>query len=246
MSGTFVKLFGSILNSSVWCADGDTKLVWITMLLLADADGNVWGAVPGLARQAGVELEDCRRAIDYLAAPDTDSRTPEMEGRRIVPIDGGWRIVNARKYREMQTSGQLKASERSKRYRKRKRVTQRDDRDASRSSRREGEVEVDVLPSEERTDGGGAPSNHPGGGRRNPLADRPALVAEAFDLVTKLSALTGQDPAELMAEASSYEGCRRRQTNPSSMTDDRLLNTVMDLRANLADAEANAKGRARA
>src|SRR5260221_10546801 len=117
MSGAYVKIFGSILNSSIWCADTVTKIVWFTLLVLADGEGFVWGAVPGIARQAGVEPEACRRALDYLSAPDPDSRTPDEEGRRIVPVAGGWRIVNARKYREMQTNGQRLASERSKRYR---------------------------------------------------------------------------------------------------------------------------------
>ena len=63
MAGPFVKLFGSILNSTLWCSDLETKIVWITLLLLADADGNVWGAVPGIARQAGVSVDACRRAI---------------------------------------------------------------------------------------------------------------------------------------------------------------------------------------
>ena len=149
MSGTYVKVFGSILNSSVWCADIETKVVWITLLLLADGDGCVWGAVPGIARQAGVSIEGCQRALKLLSDPDPYSRTPEANGRRVVAIDGGWRIVNARKYREMQTSGQRKASERSKRYRAYKRsVTGRDKRDASRSSRTEEESESQGTDNE--------------------------------------------------------------------------------------------------
>jgi hypothetical protein len=141
MAGPYIKLFGSILNSSIWCEAGDTRLVWITLLLLADAEGYVWGAVPGVARQAAVSVEACEAALEILARPDPYSRSREEGGRRIVPVDGGWRIVNARKYREMQTSGQRKASERSKSYRQRHTVTERDDRDASRLSRTEGEEE---------------------------------------------------------------------------------------------------------
>ena len=66
-------------------------------------------------------------------------------------IDGGWRIVNARKYREMQTNGQRLASERSKRYRQKaaRSVTCRDHRDASRSSRPEGEGEGEAKTERE-------------------------------------------------------------------------------------------------
>jgi len=159
MSGHYVKLFGSILNSSVWCADGDTKLVFITLLLLADGDGCVWGAVPGIARQAGVSVASCRKALAFLGGSDPDSRTPDHDGRRILAIDGGWRVVNHRKYREMQTGGQRAEAERAKRYRERRAsrdgrdagVTSRDGRDASRSSRTE--VEVEAEAEEERTKG---------------------------------------------------------------------------------------------
>jgi DNA-binding transcriptional MerR regulator len=144
MAGNYVKLFGSLLNSSAWCLPADTRLVWIALLLLADPEGRVWGAVPGIARQAGVSVEGARRALDELSSPDSDSRTPDEDGRRILPIDGGWQIVNARKYREMQTDGQRKASARSRAHRERKtNVTQRDERDASRPSRIETESETE-------------------------------------------------------------------------------------------------------
>lgn len=151
MAGQYVKLFGSILNSTVWCADTETKLIWITMLLLADSEGVVWGAVPGIARQAGVSLQAARRALEYLTSEDPDSRTKAEGGRRLLVIDGGWKIINAQKYREMQTDGQRRASERAQRYRLRKRsVTERDVRDASRLSCIEEEVEVE---EEEETKG---------------------------------------------------------------------------------------------
>ena len=149
MAGPYIKLFGSILNSSIWCEAGDTRLVWITLLLLADGDGVVWGAVPGVARQAAVSVEACQAALDLLSRPDPYSRSREEDGRRIVPIEGGWRVVNARKYREMQTSGQRKASERARRYRNQHSVTERDERDASRLSRTEEEEESE---GEEETD----------------------------------------------------------------------------------------------
>jgi hypothetical protein len=143
MAGSFVKVFGSILTSSVWCEDDATVRVWLTMLVLADAEGKVWGAVPGVARVAGVSADAGRAAIAKLCDPDPDSRTPDEEGRRLLPIDGGWVVVNARKYREMQTDGQRKASLRSKRYRdsRKPRVTERDVRDATRPSRTEEERE---------------------------------------------------------------------------------------------------------
>lgn len=100
MSMTYTKLFSSITESTVWCEPDRTRLVWITMLAMADRVGRVWASVPGLANRARVPLEDARIAIATFLAPDPDSRSPEEEGRRIREIDGGWQLINHAKYRE--------------------------------------------------------------------------------------------------------------------------------------------------
>lgn len=101
MSTTFTKLFSSITESTVWCEPAHTRLVWITMLAMADRRGRVWASVPGLANRARVPLEDTEKALATFLAPDKYSRTPDHEGRRIEPIDGGWQLLNHAKYREM-------------------------------------------------------------------------------------------------------------------------------------------------
>ena len=98
---TFTKLFSSITESTVWCEDSDTKVVWITMLAMADKRGRVWASVPGLAKSAVVSLEACVQAIEKFKSPDEWSRTKEHEGCRIEEIDGGWRLLNYTKYREL-------------------------------------------------------------------------------------------------------------------------------------------------
>lgn len=100
MSNTFTKLFSSITESTVWCEPDRTRLVWICMLAMADAQGRVWGSIPGLANRARVPVEDARAAIACFLAPDVDSRTRDHDGRRIEEIDGGWRLLNYVKYRE--------------------------------------------------------------------------------------------------------------------------------------------------
>ena len=97
----YTKLFNSIVTSTIWSEDDQTRIVWITMLALADKNGEVQGSVPGLARIAGVTVDACRAAIGKFLAPDPDSRTKDDEGRRIEEIDGGWHLINHRKYREM-------------------------------------------------------------------------------------------------------------------------------------------------
>lgn len=71
------------------------------MLAMADRKGRVWASVPGLANRARVPLEDTEKALATFLAPDRYSRTPDNEGRRIEPIDGGWQLLNHAKYRDM-------------------------------------------------------------------------------------------------------------------------------------------------
>ena len=97
----YTKLFNSIITSSLWLEPDQTRLVWITMLAIADKNGEVQASVPGLARLAGVTIEGCESALKALLSPDPHSRTKVLQGRRIVEIDGGWELVNYAKYRRM-------------------------------------------------------------------------------------------------------------------------------------------------
>lgn len=119
----YVKLFGSILDSSIWSSSLSTKILWVTMLAMADEEGIVDAAVPGLARRAGITVEQCEAGLAELLAPDLHSRTKEHEGRRIEEVDGGWLVLNHAKYREIQTKAQLTAAKRQKRYRASRAVT---------------------------------------------------------------------------------------------------------------------------
>ena len=100
MSVTFTKLFSSITESSIWMCDDKVRIAWITMLAMADRNGRVWASVPGLANRARIPLDDSKRAIELFLSPDEWSRTPDNDGRRIEPIDGGWRLINYAKHRE--------------------------------------------------------------------------------------------------------------------------------------------------
>jgi len=97
----FTKIFSSMLDSTIWDEPWDVKGVWITMLAMANRNGNVMASVPGLARRATVSLEACENALSKFLAPDKYSRTPDQEGRRIEVIEGGWHLLNYVKYREM-------------------------------------------------------------------------------------------------------------------------------------------------
>lgn len=112
MSVTFTKLFSSITESTVWCEPDRTRLCWICMLAMADRHGRVFASVPGLANRARVPVEDARKAIETFLSPDADSRTPEHEGRRIEAMDGGWRLLNHAKYRDIRDEESILESKR--------------------------------------------------------------------------------------------------------------------------------------
>lgn len=113
MSYTFTKLFSSITESTVWCEPDATRLVWICMLAMADKKGRVFASIPGLANRARVSLEDCDKAITTFLSPDQYSRTPDFEGRRIEPIDGGWILLNHAKYRAIRDDEVTKEAKRN-------------------------------------------------------------------------------------------------------------------------------------
>ena len=118
---SYVKLFGSITESTVWCEPAGTRLVWITLMAKCDRLGRFTGSIPGLARLANVSLEEAQRAIETFLAPDPFSRTPDHEGRRIAEIDGGWRLLNHEKYRDMRDEEVRREQNREAKQRQRER-----------------------------------------------------------------------------------------------------------------------------
>jgi|SRR5688572_8616653 len=101
MAETYAKLLSSIVTSTIWCESCETKVMWVTMLALADKDGYVGASIPGLAKLAGVSLGDAEAAIAKFLAPDPMSRSKEHEGRRIREVDRGWVLLNYAKVRDM-------------------------------------------------------------------------------------------------------------------------------------------------
>lgn len=96
----YTKLFGSIVASTIWREDDKTRIVWVTMLAMANKHGDVESSIPGLSDLARVSIQDVEQALKTLQEPDAYSRTKDYEGRRIAPIDGGWHILNHAKYRD--------------------------------------------------------------------------------------------------------------------------------------------------
>lgn len=96
----YTPLFGEIVTSSIWNEKHTVRIVWITLMALADKNGNIQASIAGFAPVARVTVAECEKAINILSSPDKYSRSQEKEGRRIEPIPGGWHLVNHKKYRE--------------------------------------------------------------------------------------------------------------------------------------------------
>jgi hypothetical protein len=70
-------------------------------------------------------LDECRDALARLASPDPLSRTPDEDGRRIVPLrEGGygWRLVNHGKYRDLRNQEARREQNREAQRRRRARA----------------------------------------------------------------------------------------------------------------------------
>ena len=148
----FTKLFNSILMSSVWDESTESRIVWVTLLALADQHGHVDGTGKSLARVARVPVPACQRALDTFLGPDPMDRSGVDNGRRIRTEQGGWMITNHAMYRDRMT-----ADERRERDRLRKRNSRQSARRPQTSEfvrdfqHTEAEAEAEVEAQEERT-----------------------------------------------------------------------------------------------
>ena len=138
----YVKLFSSILTSSVWAEDNSTRIVWITLLALADKDGNVRASPSGLARIANVPVDDCHRALGKFLSPDPESSRKEDDGRRIREQDGGWFIISYPEYRKIRTADERRDYHRE--YARKRRASTRSTTSQQNQPIAEAEAEAEV------------------------------------------------------------------------------------------------------
>lgn len=144
----FVKLHGTILSSSIWLESTETRIVWITMLAMADENGIVHASVGGLAHQARVSREACETALALFLGPDSDSRDGST-GERIEKVPGGWLILNHANYRDRQTKQQILTAARVAKHRGKHRVTGNDVTPGNATSPSEAEAEAYPEAGEE-------------------------------------------------------------------------------------------------
>ena len=102
VTDVYNKLFTSILDSSIWLEPTPTRIVWVTLLAAMDEDGFVrMATVLNLANRARVTIEEATDAVNALEGPDSHCPDQDHQGRRIERVDGGWMVLNSRKYREI-------------------------------------------------------------------------------------------------------------------------------------------------
>ncbi len=100
----FGKLFSTFFDSSIMDEDLETRYLFMSMLALATAKGEVDISIGSLARRVGLQAAAVRQAIDRLEAPDPESRSVAEDGRRLMRLDShrswGWLIVNYAAFRK--------------------------------------------------------------------------------------------------------------------------------------------------
>jgi hypothetical protein len=148
----FTKLFSTIVHSTIWQEELHVKVVWITLLAMADRSGVVEASIPGLAKAAGVSLQECQDSLVRLSSPDPYSRTPDYEGRRIETVPGGWLILNHAKYRERidKDARRIATAARVRKHRAKKRetITVTPGNAVKRQAEAEAEAEAEAPPSQ--------------------------------------------------------------------------------------------------
>jgi hypothetical protein len=118
----FTKLHATIIHSSIWQESAETRVVWVTMLAMADADGIVRASVGGLAHASNVSRQDCEKALESFLGPDPDS-SDGTTGERIEAVPGGWLVLNHANYRDKQTRQQELTAARVRKHRSKTIVT---------------------------------------------------------------------------------------------------------------------------
>jgi hypothetical protein len=212
----FVKLDCGILNSTLW-VERDLRDIFVTALLMATPReistpmpqykvsaieetgfvvppgwyGFVEAAGPGIVRRAMAESDPGLRALAKLGEPDSESRSSEFEGRRLVRVDGGYVVLNYMKYRDKDAT----AAARAQRYRDRKKQgddpSRRDVRQITRDASQNNSVTRDssreITIAEAEAEAEAHPSGKKKARKRAPAVEiipEADLLAAGFDTTT--------------------------------------------------------------
>lgn len=94
---------GTLATRGPWQA----MVTFQQLIILADKGGIVDMTRDAIARRTTIPIDIVNIGITALEQPDSESRTPNEEGRRIIRLspdrDWGWRIVNHEHYRKIRS-----------------------------------------------------------------------------------------------------------------------------------------------
>ncbi len=95
----FTKLDEGILQSSIMAESSDTFKVWIAFLASCGSDGVARVSSLFVSSVCHLSIDIVDKAISILESIDPRSRSINEDGKRLVRVDGGYRVVNYEKYR---------------------------------------------------------------------------------------------------------------------------------------------------
>lgn len=102
----YAKIFTSLYQGTLR-GKSHAILVFTNLLAHCDSTGMVDMHPSAIADEVGLPVGDVRTALEYLESPDTESRSPEANGCRIIRLDEhrawGWQVVNHAKYRAIRS-----------------------------------------------------------------------------------------------------------------------------------------------
>jgi hypothetical protein len=101
----YTKVFRSIYEGTL-SDDWQALVTFQQLLILSDQNGVVDMTLAAIQRTTGIPLDILKHGMEALEQPDPQSRSRDMDGRRIARLDAhrdwGWFIVNFQTYRELQ------------------------------------------------------------------------------------------------------------------------------------------------
>jgi uncharacterized phage protein (TIGR02220 family) len=183
----FEQMFdGTLATKGPWQA----LVTFQQLIILADRNGDVDMTPEAISRRTTIPLEIIRQGLSALEQPDKDSRSPALEGRRIVRLSEdrawGWNIVNYTHYRAIRS--QEERREYMRNYQRQRRFV---NQNVNKSTRRKQSQPIAVSR--------GSKQNEEVKDTVGPKPDIRALRQQAVEILNFLNEKTGRNYQPLAA-----------------------------------------------
>jgi len=145
----FFKVQRRIFDSSIWMEDAPTRIVWLTLMHLAQLPdnrkhGHGMVVIPRvfLMKKANVSAEEFEHAIERLTSEDPYSRSDQNGGRRIEVLPNGFRLLGFEDYHD---SDRYQENQKAQSERGKRRAAAAKIRPGGRFAPKDFEVFIDVV-----------------------------------------------------------------------------------------------------